>query len=178
KVLTYKHLFLRSQDKAFAILALKDAEASIELAKLHNIQDILGACFFRLGEVSMLFEEYNKAADYYRQALDNFSGTDCERGDYRYHLGEALYKSGQEQEGLRSYYQGLTEIQENVSQVEPFLASVWESGCHMHLAYLLKNKDPQKAEKHLDTARRIIESDKKLIIRKRQLKELEKVLNY
>ena len=176
RCLTYKHLFLLSKDQAFAITARQDARASLELVELHDLQIMRGSSYFRLGEMEMLFEDFTQAVDYYRQALVNYTGTGCEKGDYRYHLGEALYRSGDKEEGRRELEQGLQEIQDNAHQVDSFLAHVWESGAHMRMADLLQDDEPEKTQQHLAAAEKIIDADPKLIIRKRQLAELKKLL--
>lgn len=172
RCLTYKHLFLLTKDKTFGIMAKKDAEVSLEVAQEHNLSNTLGSCYFRLGEISTLFEDYEKAIKNYQKALENYHGTSCEKGDYRYHLGEALYKSGKKEEGREALLAGLKEIQKNRSEVNDFLANVWESGCYMKLAEVLREDEPEEAKKYLERAREIAESDPKLIIRKRQIEKL------
>jgi len=174
RVLTNKHLFWKTNDLVFAIQAKSDAQASLEVAKLHNLSEKLGSCYFRLGEVAMLFGEYAQAVLYYQKALENYQGTNCEKGDYRYHLGEALYRNGEKEEGKKTMLEGLKEVQENAAEVDPFLAHVWESGCFLRLAELLKDSQPSEAKGYLEKAREIIKTDPKLVIRKRQLEELEK----
>lgn len=176
RVLTYKHLFLLTKDNVFAILAKKDAEASLEITLEHKIENRIGSCYFRLGEVAMLFENYKSAVEDYQKALDTYTGSNSEKGDYRYHLGTALGKMGQLEEAKKIMLQGLSEIQENRGEVDPFLTHVWESGCYMRLAELLKNEDLDKAKEYLAKAQDIIDSDHKLVIRKRQLEEFKKTL--
>lgn len=173
RVLTNKHLFWRTHDQIFAIQARADAQVSLEVAELHNLNERLGSCYFRLGEIAMLFEQYNQAVENYQQALNNFSGTNCERGDYRYHLGESLYRSGKKEEGKKTMMQGLKEIQDNAGEVDPFLVHVWESGCYLRLAELLKSDKLTEARDYLERARQIIENDHQLVIRKAQLEKLE-----
>lgn len=173
RVLTYKHLFLLTKDHVFAILAKNDANASLEITQKHNITTRIGSCYFRLGEVAMLFEDYKSAVENYQKALDNYAGSNSERGDYRYHLGFALGKIGQLEKAKETMLNGLSEIQENRNEVNSFLTHVWESGGYMRLAELLRQNEPEQAKKYLEEARKIIKSDKKLIIRKRQIEELE-----
>jgi tetratricopeptide (TPR) repeat protein len=174
--LTYKHLFLVSKNKVFAILAKKDAEASLEINQKYNITSKLGSCYFRLGDVEILFENYEQAAENYQKALDNYSGTKSEKGDYEYHLGTALGKLGKTEEAEKMMLQGLSEIQKNSGEVDIFLTHVWESGCLMRLAELLTEKNRERAKEYLRQAQEIIENDPKLVIRKRQLAEFKKTL--
>lgn len=173
RVLIYKHLFLLSNNQKYLSLASKDAGLSLSITKKHSLNKVISSCYFRIGEVSMLTRDYKKAIENYQQALTFYNGTTAEKGDYRYHLGEAFYRSVEKEKGKEIVLQGLREIQDNSSEVDPFLMHVWESGCYMRLADLLRDDEPEKAKEYLLRARRIAESDEKLIIRRRQIKELE-----
>lgn len=172
RVLTFKHLSFLTKDTTFAIIAQKEAEASLEVAQKHNIDEKLGSCYFRLGEIAMVFEDFPGAIDWYQKALEDYRGGLSEKGDYRYHLGEALYRGGQKAEGKKTIFEGLGEIQNGAHEVNPFLVHVWESGLHMKLADLLRDDEPDEARKNLNIAREIANSDPKLIIRRRQIEEL------
>src|SRR3989338_7061568 len=171
RVLTFKHLYFLTRDTAFATIAKNEAEASLELAQNNNVTEKLSSCYFRLGEIAMIFEDFSKAINWYQRALENYQGSLSEKGDYRYHLGEALYRNGRKEEGKKAIFEGLSEIQKGASEVDPFLVHVWESGLHMKLADLLRGDEPDEARKHLDTSREIADSDTKLIIRRRQIEE-------
>ncbi|MCL5666766.1 MAG: hypothetical protein M1383_03280 [Patescibacteria group bacterium] len=56
--------------------------------------------------------------------------------------------------------------------VDPFLAKVWLSGGYLKLAVLLKNDEREEAEKFLELAKGIIASDKRLVLRRKQLAAL------
>lgn len=174
RALIYKHLFFLSKDEVFAILAKHDAQASLEVAQKYKLEDVLSSCYFRLGEVENLFKDYDKAVWNFQKAMNVYAGTNAERGDYRYHLGEAIFRSGKKKEGKEIMLQGLKEIQDYRKEVDSFLGNVWESGCYMKLAELLREDEPDEARKHLDKARKIVDSDPKLIIRRRQIGELSK----
>ncbi len=172
RVLIYKHLFLLSADEVFAILAQKDAEASLEVTQEHNLTNILCSCYFRIGEIASILDDYPKAIDSYQKSLDLYEGTKAEEGDYRYHLGTVLYMGGEKEKGKKTMLQGLKEIQNNRNQVDSFVANVWESGCYMRLAEVLWKDEPGEAKRYLKLAEKIIKSDKRLIIRKRQWQKL------
>lgn len=174
RFLIYKHLFLLTKDEAFAILGQKDAESSLAIAQKYNLFHVFSSCYFRLGESAMLFKDYKNAVNNYQRAVDKYEGSKSEKGDYRYHLGEALYRSGEKIKGEAVMLQGLKEIQSNANEVDSFLIHVWESGCYMKLAELLKEAKPKEAGEYLESAREIAQSDKKLIIRRRQIGDLSK----
>ncbi len=94
KVLTWKHLFLLTKDPAYRILARKDAESVLQISTQFDVKHKFHTAYFRLGETDMLFEDYSKAIINYEKALETYTGSIAEKGDYRYHLGEAVYKNG------------------------------------------------------------------------------------
>jgi tetratricopeptide (TPR) repeat protein len=172
RCLTWKHLFLLTKDRVYAILAQKDAEAMLAISQQSKLKDKLHTSYFRLGEVAMLFADYLSAINYYEKALRYYVGPLAEKGDYRYHLGEAFYQNGQKEKGKRMILAGLKEVQKGADKVNSFLIHVWESGCHLRLADLLKDDEPKEARKHLELAREIADNDPKLVIRRRQIEEL------
>jgi len=172
-VLVYKHQFLLSKNKKFINLAIKSAQKSLNLGlnkKLNNLY----TSYFRLGEVFMLSNDYQNAIANYQKALKLYPKDDSEKGDYQYHLGEAQYRNSNVRLGLQNLLGGLKTIQKYQSKTDPFLIHVWESGCYLRLAELLKENSPKEAEKYLSLAQKIIFSDNKLIIRKRQFLKLAK----
>lgn len=106
-VLIYKHLFFLTNDKVFAVLASQDAKASLKIAEIHNLDDVLSSCYFRIGETENLFHNYAKSVDSFRKAIETYIGTNAEKGDYRYHLGEALYRAGKIPEEKRRFCRDL-----------------------------------------------------------------------
>lgn len=176
RCLVYKHLFLLSKKGIYLKLAKADIKEGLSIVKKYKLPNMLSSCYFRLGELAMLVNDYTDAIKNYQKAINNYIGTECEKGDYQYHLGEALYKNGERESGKNELFKGLRKIQENKSEVNCFLSNVWESGCYLKLANLLKDNEPDESEKYLKSAKKIIDSDQRLVIRKRQLKELEKKL--
>lgn len=176
RVLTWKHHFLLTDDKVYAILALKDSETMLSVAKEYKLKNKFDTAYFRLGEIAILFEDFPLAIKYYNNSLKFFRGCAAEKGDFRYHLGEAVYRNGQKGEGKKIILQGLGEIIKGSDGTDPFQIHVWESGCHMRLAELLIEDEPKEALKHYKEANTIAQSDTKLVIRKRQIKELGKKL--
>lgn len=177
RFLIYRHLFFLTKDHIYAFLAQKDSETSFLIAKKHNLSKIIGSCHFNLGKAAMLLKNSEEAIKQYKIAIEKYYGTNTERGDYYYHLGEAFFENGQREKGKETILKGLKEIEDNADEVDPFLVHVWSSGCHMYLARLLKEDHYQEAKKHFNKAKEIIDSDEKLIIRKRQIEKLVKNFN-
>lgn len=176
RVLVWKHFFLLTNDYSYAILAKKDAEAMLAIAQEKKIKTKLSTSFFRLGEVDMLYKNYDSAIANYQKARKYFSGIKAEKGVFRYHLGEAVYENGDKDKGHKLMLEGLHEIQQNAQGVDPFLIHVWESGCYMRLFYLLRVDKSDLARGYLAKAGEIVNSDPKLVIRRRQFKELSKMI--
>jgi len=173
RVLIYKHLFLLTQDFCFYVLALKDVESSLLISKKYQLSNLY-ICYFRIGEIFMLSNNFPKAILNYKKALNLYPNVDSEKGDYQYHLGEAQYRHGDKKLGLKNLLDGLMLIQKYQSKTDSFLIHVWESGCYLRLAELLRKDNPSEAKKYLELAKNIIKPDTKLVIRKRQILELSK----
>lgn len=176
-VLIYKHQFLLSKNNKFIKLAQRYTEKSLNLSLAKKLTNIYTG-YFRLGEVFMLSNNFSKAILNYQKALATYPKNDSEKGDYQYHLGEAQYRNGDKKDGLKNLLDGLNLIQKYQSSTDPFLIHVWESGCLMRLTELLVVDNPTKAKKYLKLAQKIIQSDNKLIIRRRQFDKLAQELKY
>lgn len=174
RFVTWKHLYLISKNKMFLINARKDVRGSLTLANKMRLKDYFSKCYFRMGELSMLEGDYKTAVKHYKKALIDYRGSLSEKGDYRYHLGEALYRLDKKEEGYKTMLQGLSEIEDGKNMVDSFLYRVWKTGCLMRISELLRKDNPIKAKKYVVKAENIINTDKRLVIRKRQLEELKK----
>jgi tetratricopeptide (TPR) repeat protein len=166
RCLTYKHLFLLSNDFSFRNLAYHSALSSLEIAKHFKISAKVHRCYFRLGEMEMLGNNFLKAEKFYLKAFLKYPKEEAEKGDFQYHLGEAQYRAGKKAEGLKNLLDGLKLIEKYESSTDSFVYHVWRSGCLMRLGELTKDK------KYLEKAQKIIDSDPRLIIRKRQIAAL------
>lgn len=169
RCLTYKHLFLLTKDFSFLNLAYSSALSSLEIAKHFKVVVKYHRCYFRLGEMEILSKNYKKAIEYYKKSLELYPKDEAEKGDFQYHLGEAQCFKGDTKNGLANLSSGLTKIRQYRDTTDSFLINVWESGCLIKLYIFTKDKN------YLDDAQKIIDSDPRLIIRKRQIKELKKI---
>lgn len=176
-VLIYKHQFLLSKNNKFIKLAQKNIKKSLNLSLAKKLTNIHTG-YFRLGDVFMLSNNFSKAIINYKKALELYPKNDSIKGDYQYHLGEAQYRNGDKKDGLKNLLDGLNLIQKYHSLTDSFLIHVWESGCLMRLAELLVLDNPIKAKEYLKLAQKIIQSDNKLIIRRRQFDKLAQELKY
>jgi tetratricopeptide (TPR) repeat protein len=170
RCLTYKHLFLLSNDYCFYNLAYHSALSSLDIAKNYKITVKIYRCYFRLGEMAMLIDDFNTAQDFYLRALKLYPKEEAEKGDFQYHLGEAQYRAGDIKEGLKNLQNGQKLIEKYESSTDSFVYHVWFSGCLMRQAELTNDT------RLLEEAQKIIDADSRLIIRKRQIAELRKKL--
>lgn len=176
-VLIYKHQFLLSQNKKYIKLAQNYAQKSLNLCQSKKLNN-LHTCYFRLGEIDMLKNNFVSAINNFQKAFKIYPKNDSEKGVYQYHLGEAQYRHGDKKSGLKNLLEGLETIQKYQSKTDLFLIHVWQSGCLMRLAELLQHNNPNQSQKYLSQADKIISNDSRLIIRKRQLIDLKNKLNY
>jgi len=100
KVLTYKHIYARKRNEKYLKLATGCAKSSLEIINKYKIKDMYASGYFRMGEVCRLSNDYNEAVKNIEKAY-KLSNKNKERGDYLYHLGEAVYKSGRKILGRR-----------------------------------------------------------------------------
>ncbi len=175
RFLTWKHLFLLTKDIVYLELDKKDAQASLSITEKFDIKDLYSRCYFRMGEASMLENNYSDAINYFTKALHFYKGSLSEKGDYRYHLGVALYRSNKKAEGYETMLEGLSEIEEGKMKVDSFLYNVWKTGCLMRMSELLRTDNPIEAREYIRQAGKIINKDRRLVIRKRQFEEIKKL---
>lgn len=172
RCLTWKHLHQLTGDKAYIALAQSDAAASLFITEEKSLKYHLHSSHFRVAEILMYFKNYPQAIKHYKLALRHYRGTKAEKGDFRYHLGEALFREGQKKLGKATILKGLKEIQDNRREVDSFPAHVWESGALMRLTELMWKEERTRAREYLRQAQTIISSDRRLLMRKKQLRLL------
>jgi len=172
RCLTWKHFFLLTNDSVFITLAQKDAESMLAIATDKKLSDKLATSYFRLGEIAMEAQNFSQAVSYYQKSLHHYHQPDAEMGDYTYHLGEALYKNGQKETSLIKFDEGIKILQQYQPSTDSFVYHVWLSGAYLRLAQLLLTDNKPLGQKYLKLAKKIIDSDPRLIIRHRQLDQL------
>jgi tetratricopeptide (TPR) repeat protein len=161
--LTYKHLFLQTNDKIFAYLSESDAISSLKIGDEYQLLDKKSQLIFNLAQTNILFKNYSEAVKNFQKSLALYPLDDAQKGRYYEHLGEAQCLKGDTKNGLENLSNGLTKIRQHRDSTDSFLINVWESGCLMKLFIFTKD------EKYLEDAQKIIDSDPRLIIRRRQL---------
>lgn len=174
RLLAWKHLFYKTEDKIYATFVKKEAEAMLEIAKEHQLLDRIYIINFLNGTSAILSKDYPMAEKEFGQAVELYPHDNAEKGDWIAHLGEAIYRNGRKEEGKKLILQGVQIIEEKSSQIDSFLFNVWVSGAYLRLAKLLKPDNLEESQIFLSKAKKIIDSDDRLVIRKQQLESFIK----
>lgn len=174
RLLSWKHLFYKTEDKVYAFFVKKEAEAMLEILNEHKLIERLYLIHFLNGTSAILLKNYPTAEKEFSQAIKLYPRDHAEKGDWTAHLGEAIYRNGRKEEGKKMILQGIQKIQENSSKIDSFLFHVWVSGAYLRLAKLLKPDNIEESQFFLYQAKKIIDSDERLVIRKQQLEAFMK----
>lgn len=178
RFLTFRHLFDKTGNKNYLILA----KYAAEMARKGNDPKALTIPLFNLAKSYQDLEEYQKAIDAYKQAIANMTANppsaDNTKGvlqDMIIHLSVCEYKNG-DKLALERAEKALTELIASVGATK-YEKDVWVSGGYMKIAEMLKTDNPTKAKEALQKAREIIETNPDLILRKIQLENLATKFN-
>lgn len=169
RLLSWKHLFYKTEDKIYAIFVKKEAEAMLEVAKAYNLKDRFYLIHFLNGTSAILLNDYDAAEKEFSKAIELYPFENAEKGDWIAHLGDALYRNGMKEKGKKTILNGVEIIKEKSSQIDSFLFNVWVSGTYLRLAKLLRTDNPEESQLFFNQSKEIINSDDRLVIRKQQL---------
>ncbi len=177
RFLTLKHLADKTGDNRFLVLAKFSAMGSVELAERSGNPETLTIPLFNLAKVREALGEFKEAVEVYAKAVENlkrgpemYKNREAILNDMKVHMGVCAYKAGN-QTGLTDAESALLELA-NSEEEDSYSKNVWLSGGHMKIAEAVSATNRPLAKEHLDKARKIIEGDDRLIIRKEQLKKL------
>jgi len=175
RLISWQHLFNHEEDRVYAILARKEAEAILAIAQEHNIHDKDLLIHFLLGKSCIFLKDFKCAEMEFTQTVALCPQDSAEKGDLLTHLGEAIYKNGRPEEGERMILEGVQQIQTHQEGRDPFTMNVWISGAYIRLAkILMSDQKMEQANIYLSKAEEIILKNPKLVIRKQQLDILKK----
>ncbi|MDO8499014.1 MAG: hypothetical protein Q7S44_04485 [bacterium] len=180
RVITLRHLYEQTENKAYLILAKYTAMASVDIAQESGDKTALAIPLFNLGKLQEILGEHQNATNSFREALDNIINNPPvvhrvpERpaiiADFKFHLAHAEYNTG-DKTALERAESALSEL-ETSAEISDYNKNVWVSGNHMHLVEMLREDNPEKAKEHLQKAKEIIDSDERLKLRKAQWEKL------
>lgn len=175
KVLTFRHLFEKSKDKKYLILAKFAGEAAVEINKS-------SISLTRLGQAYKSLEDWDMASQKLEEAITEFEKNPPELHnrpavlfDMKNQLYACQYRNGNEE--------ALNKMLENISELEKteelkYNKDVWLSGAHMEIAEMTNSKDKNLSKSHFEKAKEIIDNNKELILRKKQLEALNEKLAF
>jgi tetratricopeptide (TPR) repeat protein len=180
RFLTLRHLFEKTGNRNYMIIAKQDVLASVEIAKKCGDQKALAIPLFNLGKAYETLEEYKKAVDIYQEAIINMQNNPAEGHKSKaelqemiLHLSFAQYKSG-DKTATDRLEEALKTLEAETE--DKYKKDVWLSGGYMDLAEILASSSPAKSQEVLNKAEGIINANPELTIRKRQLEALKKTL--
>lgn len=194
RFLTLRHLYEKTGDRNYLILAKYAGMASVEIAEAAGNKGALAIPYFNLAKAQESLNEHKNAVESYKKAVENqtnnpspFHNRAAVLADMKVHLETCTYKAG-DKSALERAEVSLQELEAvPVISDEEFVAkgkkleyneevlynkNVWVSGGHMRIAEILREDNPEKAKEHLQKAKEIIDSDPRLELRKKQWEKL------
>lgn len=175
RFLTLRHLYEKTGDQSYLILAKYTVMASVEIAEKGDDQSAIALPKFNLAKVQQELGETSKAVESYKQALEimktNPPKEHAREGviaDMENHLAIAEYQNGDDTalERAEQAIQRLSHTDE-----PKYNKDVWMSGGYMRLAEATKNKD------YLIKAKEIADTNPDLKLRREQIAKLEQKLS-
>ena len=176
RFITFKHLFQTTGNKGYEILMRMAAESSVEIARLSRIPEALALPLFNLGKAYQEMQMYKEAVLVLEKAVKEITthppkmhNRPAVVADIRGHLYYCQYKSG-DKTALDRAQQALSDL-ESADEIK-YNKDVWLSGGHMRIAEMLRGDNPAKAREHLEKAKKIIDANPDLKLRKGQFDKL------
>lgn len=179
QVLTFRHLWEKSGKKEFLDLAEVSATKSVRMAEKSGKPEAVAVPLHTLGKVCEDLGQWPEAAEAQQKALDIMTRTPPERhnrpaflAEIRTHLYADQYRAG-DKGALFGLNEAIAALE--ADSTEPrYNRDVWLSGGYINKAKILKTDDPAEARGALDEARKIIEANPELKLRKEQWEKLAK----
>lgn len=183
--LTLRHLFEKTGHHGYQILAKHAAMSSVELAEVSGDKTALAIPQFNLAKAQEDLGELQDAVGNYQKAVENIINNPPAPhnvpdrpaiiADFQSHLATCEYKTG-DKSALERAEQAALDL-EKAEDMADYNKHVWLSGAHMRIADVLRVDSPEKANEHLQKAKEIIDSDERLILRKKQWEKLAQSLS-
>ncbi len=176
RFLTLRHLYEKTGDENFLVLAKYSAQAAVEIAEKSKILEALSMPLFNLAKAQETLGDIASAVQNYQRAIDAKEANPGEfhnrvgvMADMKGHLAIAQYKSGDTSAEAKA----LEAANELETSDEPkYNKDVWMSGIYMKLGETMYTADPTKAIEYLKKAKQIIDANSELKLRAEQLKKV------
>lgn len=176
RFLTLRHLYEKTGDRNFLLLAKHDAMAAVEIARESGDKTSLAVPLFNLAKAQDTLGELQEAVKTYHEAVENISNNPPATynrpaviADFNTHLAICEYKTG-DKTALERVEQALADLEQ--AEEDSYNKNVWLSGGEMRIAEILHEDNPEKAKEHLQKAKEIIDADSRLKLRLAQWEKL------
>ena len=179
RCLTLRHLYRKTGDINYLILGKYSSMAAVDIAEKAEVPSALP--LFDLAKVQEEIGQLGEAAETYEDAVEAMGKNPPEShnrvgvvADMKVHMYTCMYKAG-DKTALPKAMDALTELQgSDEKTVSKYNYDVWLSGGNMRIAEILKEENKELAKKHLDEAKKIIDANPDLKLRRGQLEKLAK----
>lgn len=173
RFLTLRHLAESTNQPAYMLLAKHAAMAAAEIADMSNDPSAIALPYFNLGKAHESLVELPDAIGAYKKAIaaqeatpDSHHARPAVLNDMKVHLAVCELKNSDEG-ALDRAIEALKALEEDPDE-GAYTRDVWVSGGHMKLAQVLSHLNMEKAKEHLAIAKKIIDSNPELVLRKAQ----------
>ena len=178
RFLTLRHLYEETGDKNYLVLAGYAARAGVDIARKSAKPEALAIPLYNYAKSKQDLGDYQEAVEIYKEALANMVKNPPKEhnrssvvDDMTVHMSVCEYLAG-DKSALPRAEKALIELQ-NDEESNKYNQDVWVSGGYMDIAKMLIDDDPKRAREYLEEARKIIDSNPDLIIRRKQWERLK-----
>lgn len=184
RFLALRHLFQKTGDKTYLILAKHAALSGAEVADSGGDKTALAVPYYNVAKTYYTLEDYPNALLWFQKAFDsivNNPPTSHNRAgvvaDFKIHVAISEYWNG-DKEALKKFEEAVSELDASDEKtVSDYNYHVWKSGAFMEAARMLKKDNIDLAKEYLSKAKEIIDSDSRLSLRKNQWEKIAKELS-
>lgn len=176
RFLTLRHLYEKTNDCNYLVLAKHAAMSSVEIAENSGQKDALAIPYFNLakaqetlGELQAAVVSYQKAVQFMQENPPISHNRPGVLADFKCHLHNCEYKAG-DKSALERILSALADLE--ASDEPKYNKDVWMSGTYMRLAENLRVDNLAKAQEYFQKAKEIIDANPELTLRKEQWSKL------
>ncbi len=170
QALVFRHLFDKTQNESYLLLAKHSSLNAVELAEKFNDPTLLCVANYNLGKVNEILKNFEDALASYKAAVFQKIDRPAMTAEMETRLAVLEFRMG-DNEAMGRFEKAVSELVE-AQESDNYSKAVWLSGAYMHMADALIGKDNDKAKTMLSEAEKVIASDMRLKLRKEQLNKL------
>lgn len=166
--LTLRHIGDADDNKNALILAKHTAMAAFEIAAKNKLNPAIP--LYNMAKDHESLGETGEAISAIKRALETY-GDASFMAEMKTRLASLERKKGDEK-AMERFEIALQELKNNPN-ADVYTQQVWLSGAYLHMAESLRGIDNMKAKALLEEAAKIINTDERLKLRKRQLERIQ-----